>query len=154
MDSEHKKILILGIGNILLGDEGIGVHAIKYLEQQQLPDFVDLLDGGTGGFYILSVLETYKTIIMIDATLDDLPAGTLNVIEPKFASDFPKALSSHEIGLKDLIESAALLNHLPKIYLITVSVKEIQDISLELSPELNEIFPKLHQIITGILRNF
>jgi hydrogenase maturation protease len=154
MDSEHKKILILGIGNILLGDEGIGVHAIKYLEQQQLPDFVDLLDGGTGGFYILSVLETYKTIIMIDATLDDLPAGTLNLIEPKFASDFPKALSSHEIGLKDLIESAALLNHLPKIYLITVSVKEIQDISLELSPELSEIFPKLHQIITGILRNF
>jgi hydrogenase maturation protease len=154
MDSEHKRILILGIGNILLGDEGIGVHAIKYLEQQQLPDFVDLLDGGTGGFYILSVLETYKTIIMIDATLDDLPAGTLNVIEPKFASDFPKALSSHEIGLKDLIESAALLNHLPKIYLITVSVKEIQDISLELSPELSEIFPELYHTITEILKGF
>ena len=154
MDSAHKKILILGIGNILLGDEGIGVHAIKYLEQQQLPDFVDLLDGGTGGFYILSVLETYKTIIMIDATLDDLPAGTLNVIEPKFASDFPKALSSHEIGLKDLIESAALLNHLPKIYLITVSVKEIQDISLELSPELSEIFPELYHTITEILKGF
>ena len=154
MDSEHKRILILGIGNILLGDEGIGVHAIKYLEQQQLPDFVDLLDGGTGGFYILSVLETYKTIIMIDATLDDLPAGTLNVIEPKFASDFPKALSSHEIGLKDLIESAALLNHLPKIYLLTVSVKEIQDISLELSPELSEIFPELYHTITEILKGF
>jgi hydrogenase maturation protease len=154
MDSEHKRILILGIGNILLGDEGIGVHAIKYLEQQQLPDFVDLLDGGTGGFYILSVLETYKTIIMIDATLDDLPTGTLNLIEPKFASDFPKALSSHEIGLKDLIESAALLNHLPKIYLITVSVKEIQDISLELSPELSEIFPELYHTITEILKGF
>jgi hydrogenase maturation protease len=91
---------------------------------------------------MLSILEAYKTIIMIDATLDDLPAGTINLIEPEFASDFPKALSSHEIGLKDLVESAALLNHLPKIYLITVSVKEIADISMDLSPEIQNIFPK------------
>ena len=154
MNSKHEKILILGIGNVLLGDEGIGVHAVKCLEQQQFPDFVDLLDGGTGGFYMLSILEAYKTIIMIDATLDDLPAGTINLIEPEFASDFPKALSSHEIGLKDLVESAALLNHLPKIYLITVSVKEIADISMELSPEIQNIFPKIHELINDILKNF
>lgn len=150
---ETEKILVLGIGNVLLGDEGVGVHVIRYLEQQQLPGQVDLLDGGTGGFYILSVLETYQTIIMIDATLDDFPAGTVNIIEPEFASDFPNALSSHDIGLKDLIESAALLNHLPKIYLITVSVKEIQDISLELSREIHKIVPKIHQTILGILKN-
>ena len=152
MDSTNKKILILGIGNVILGDEGVGVHAIKYLEKQQLPGFVDLLDGGTGGFYLLSVLETYKTIIMIDATLDDSPAGTINLIEPEFASDFPKALSSHEIGLKDLIESAAMLGHLPKIYLITVSVKEIQDISMELSTEIKHILPEIHLLILEILK--
>ena len=151
MDSEHKKILILGIGNVILGDEGVGVHAIKYLEDQELPNFVDLLDGGTGEFYLLSVLETYETIIMIDATLDNSPAGTLSIIEPEFASDFPKALSSHEIGLKDLVESAALLNHLPKIFLITVSVKQIQDISMELSSEISKIIPEIHQLIKEIL---
>lgn len=154
MNLKHEKILILGIGNVLLGDEGVGVQAVKFLEQQQFPDFVDLLDGGTGGFYMLSILEAYKTIIMIDATLDDLPAGTINLIEPEFASDFPKALSSHEIGLKDLIESAALLNHLPKIYLITVSVKEIADISLDLSPEIQNTLPKIHKLISEILKNF
>ncbi|OFY49243.1 MAG: hydrogenase maturation protease [Bacteroidetes bacterium GWF2_41_31] len=151
METPLEKILVLGIGNMLMGDEGIGVRAIQYIQNQPLPENVDLLDGGTGGFYILSVLEDYQTIIMIDATMDDETPGTLKVIEPHFASDFPKVLSSHDIGLKDLIESAALLNHLPRIYLITVTILELQDLTLELSPEIEASIPKIYHLVNKIL---
>jgi hydrogenase maturation protease len=152
MTDKPEKVLILGVGNILLDDEGIGVHVIKYLEKQELPSHVSLLDGGTGGFYILSVLEEFQHIIMIDATIDGSEPGTLTVLEPKFASDFPTALSSHDIGLKDLIESAALLDHLPKIYLITVSISQEQDMNMELSEEIKKTIPSIHQLILKIIR--
>ncbi|PIY31193.1 MAG: hydrogenase maturation protease, partial [Bacteroidetes bacterium CG_4_10_14_3_um_filter_42_6] len=95
-----------------------------------------------------------QTIIIIDATMDDEPPGTLKVIEPRFASDFPKVLSSHDIGLKDLIESAALLDHLPRIYLITVTIFELQDLTLELSPEIEASIPKIYHLVNKILASF
>ncbi len=149
---EQGKILILGLGNVLLGDEGIGVKLIQELDKESLPENVDLLDGGTGGFYILSVLEAYDTIIMIDATIDEAKPGTINVLEPKYASDFPRALSSHDIGLKDLIESAILLGHLPKIYLITVTISQDQDIRLKLSPYIENAIPKVKNKVLEMLQ--
>lgn len=148
---DNEKILILGIGNVLLGDEGVGVHTIDYLKTQKMPEFVELLDGGTGGFQLLSVMEEYEKIIMIDATLDDEEPGTLNLIEPKFASDFPRALSSHDIGLRDLVETASLLGHLPKIYLITISIKELDDIKMTLSEKIEKSIPKVHKKVMNIL---
>lgn len=130
------KILILGIGNYLMGDEGIGVHVIKSLDAKSFPENVTLLDGGTGGFHLLSYFQEYPKIIMIDATMDGSPAGTIKIITPKFASDFPSALSAHDIGLKDMIESMHLLGNMPKIYLITVSITEIKSMVMELSEDV------------------
>jgi hydrogenase maturation protease len=144
-------ILILGIGNVLMGDEGIGVHSIQYLENQTFPSNVRLLDGGTGGFHLLEYLQIYKKIIMIDATMDGSHPGTIKVIKPKFSTDFPKALSAHDIGLKDLVESAALLGSLPEIHLITVAITKIQSMTMELSPEISSTFPLIHTKINEIL---
>ena len=147
----ENKILILGVGNLILGDEGIGIHAIKYLENQDLGKNIDLLDGGTGGFHMLSVMEDYKTLIMIDATIDSKKEGSISLIEPKFASDFPKALSSHDIGLRDLVETATLLGHMPKIYLITVSVKDISEVRMTLSENVKKSLPEVAQLVKSIL---
>jgi hydrogenase maturation protease len=73
------------------------------------------------------------------------------VIDPRFASDFPKALSAHDIGLRDLIESAALLGPLPAMYLITVSVKELQPMSMELTPAVREALTGIVDRVRGIL---
>ncbi len=147
----EQNILILGIGNILLQDEGIGVHAIREMEKSEWPDHVQLLDGGTGGFHILSLLQEYETIIMIDASLDNNPIGTIKLIEPKFSKDFPKALSSHDIGLKDLIDSAILLDSLPKIHLITITISPDQDIGMELSTEIKNKIPGIISKVKNIL---
>jgi len=158
MNSEVRnyKILILGIGNVLMGDEGVGVHSIKELEKESFPENVTLLDGGTGGFHLLEYLQSYPKIIMIDATMDGKPAGTVSLIKPKFASDFPKSLSAHDIGLRDLIESTAVLGNLPEMFLITVTIDNIQSMQMELSPEIRETIPqvidKVKQLLKGLLQ--
>ena len=134
---DSKQILVLGIGNVLLGDEGVGVQVIKELEKLDLPSNVDLLDGGTGGFHLLSYLQEYPRVILIDAMLDDSRPGTIKVIYPRFSNEFPRTLSSHDIGLKDLIESASLLGKLPVITLIAISVAPEQEMAMELSAEIS-----------------
>lgn len=129
-------ILVLGVGNVLLGDEGIGVHAARRLDAFPWPPGVSVVDGGTGGFHLLQHLSDCDTAILIDATLDGRPPGTLRVFEPRYASDFPRSLSAHDIGLKDLVESAGLLGQLPRIFLVTVSVADVQPMHVELSPPI------------------
>ena len=144
---------VLGIGNYLLGDEGVGVHAIHQLERERFPPSVTLVDGGTGGFHLLSYFSDYETIIMIDATMDGQAPGTVRVMEPRFASDFPRALSAHDIGLRDLIESAVLLGPLPKIQLVTISIAEMQSLKTELSPTVAESLPKITQVVHSLLNS-
>jgi hydrogenase maturation protease len=148
---DPKRTLILGVGNVLMGDEGIGVHAIAALEKDRFPPRVSLLDGGTGGFHLLSLFEEYDPIIFIDATMDGKPAGTVTLIQPRFASDFPKTLSAHDIGLRDLLESATLLGPLPRLYLIAVSVDTIQPMTLELSGAVRASLPRIGEAAREIL---
>lgn len=134
-----------------MGDEAIGIHVVKSLKANELPQNVDVVDGGTGGFHLLSYLSDYKKIIFVDASLDDRPEGTVTVIEPKFSSDFPKSLSAHDIGLKDLIESAALLGELPKMFLVIISIKKFQNLSLELSRLVAKAIPQAVETIDSLI---
>lgn len=142
-----KKILVLGVGNYLMGDEGVGVHLITELQKTSLPEYVDILDGGTGGFHLLEYFETYPKLILIDATLDGHPPGTIRMIKPKFASDFPNAMSSHDVGLRDLVNSLQLLGKMPEIYLFVVSIDSLQQQGIELTPTIKAVLPILKEKI-------
>tara|TARA_R110001583_G_scaffold179638_2_gene336524 strand:+ start:23996 stop:24529 length:534 start_codon:yes stop_codon:yes gene_type:complete len=138
---KSNSILVMGVGNYLMGDEGIGVHIIQEMAKTKLPDYVDILDGGTGGFLLLNCFEAYSTVIFIDATMDGKPEGTISLIRPKFASDFPSTLSVHDVGLKDMIEAVYLMEEVPDIHLFTVSIKEINPMTLELNKKVKESIP-------------
>ncbi len=144
-------LLVMGVGNLLMGDEGVGVHAVRELEQRGLPAGVALVDGGTGGLHLLSYLEKYNPIVMIDATMDGREAGSVTLLQPKFASDFPRALSAHDIGLRDLVEAAFLLGPLPRIHLITISVDTLQPMSMTLSPQVRQAIPQVVQLTHRII---
>lgn len=140
---KSKSILVMGVGNYLMGDEGIGVHVIQHMSKLNLPEYVDILDGGTGGFLLLSCFQVYPTIIFIDATMDGKPAGTISLIRPKFASDFPSALSVHDVGLKDMVEAVYLMDKVPDIHLFTISIEELNPMTIELSQKVKDAIPKL-----------
>ncbi len=153
MSSTRKegRILVMGIGNYLMGDEGIGPHVAERLPQYPLPENVDVVDGGTGGFHLLEYFESYDTVILIDATLDDNETGTVRLIRPRFAQDFPRAMSTHDIGLKDMVSALQLLDRMPDIHLFVVSIESVQQQGIELTPEVEQQVPDLcHKIITLI----
>jgi hydrogenase maturation protease len=145
---KSNSILILGVGNYLMGDEGVGVHLIQEMAKINLPEYLDILDGGTGGFLLLSCFEAYKTVIFVDATMDGKEEGTISLIRPKFASDFPSALSVHDVGLKDMIEAVYLMDSKPNIPLFTISISEMVPMTIELSPKVKQAIPKtIEQIL-------
>ena len=143
---DHKKpgrILILGIGNYLMADEGVGVHAIHTLAKMKLPDYVDIIDGATGSFELIPILSAYEKVILIDATMDERELGTVNVLYPRFSSDFPVALNSHDIGLKDLFDALEFTGEMPKLILITVTIEDILAMKIELSEPVEKALPKV-----------
>ncbi|MDD6209517.1 MAG: hydrogenase maturation protease [Bacteroidales bacterium] len=146
-----NSILVLGVGNYLLKDEGVGVHVIKELESSNELEGVDLLDGGTGGLFLIGELQSYRHVIMIDASLDHYPAGTVRLIRPKYSKEYPRHLSAHEFGLKDMIDAMIFLGKLPEMHLIVISVKEFYDLSMELSPDIQKVIPEVIQHVKNII---
>ena len=144
------SILVLGVGNYLMGDESIGVRLIEALAEKSLPGYLDILDGGTGGFLLLDRFQAYGTVIFVDATMDGKPAGTVSLLRPKFAADFPKALSVHDVGLKDMIEAVYLMDQQPDLYLITISIDHIDPMSVSVSPEVLNALPETIEKILGL----
>lgn len=142
-----KPVLILGIGNYLMGDEGVGVHIARTLENELVSETetIDVIDGGTGGFHLLELFEQYPHIILVDATLDSHDVGTIRLIRPRFAADFPKAMSTHDIGLKDLVSALQLLDKMPDVQLFVVSIESIQQQGIELTPEIMAVFDELKE---------
>jgi hydrogenase maturation protease len=134
-----------------MADEGIGVHLAQRLAETELPPGVDVLDGGTGGFHLLEYFERYARVIIIDATLDGRPPGTIRLIKPRFADDFPQAMSTHDIGLKDLVGALQLLGRMPEIDLFVVSIRSIQDQGIALTAEMDGILERLEEKIRLVI---
>jgi hydrogenase maturation protease len=141
--SPEVQARIVGLGNVILGDEGVGVHVARFLaESGRLPEGVDCLDGGTGGLAMLGLLQTARRLILVDATLDGAPSGTIRRLRPRFARDFPPSLAAHDIGLKDLLDSFYLLGDAPPdVVLFTVSIPAAPDLGMDLSPEVASAVP-------------
>jgi hydrogenase maturation protease len=153
-EDKSKKVLVLGVGNYLMGDEGVGVHIIYEMEEMKLPEYVDVLDGGTGGFFLMNYFDVYPVVIFLDATMDGKPSGTISVIRPKFAADFPTALSVHDVGLKDMIEAIYIQDQIPDIHLVTVSVDHISPMDIELSETVEKAVPKAIEAILNLAEKY
>jgi len=140
-NDKNKRILILGVGNLLMGDEGVGVHLARRLAEEEWPPGVDVEDGGTAGFQLMSSLDGYPVVILIDAALEPERSGQFRMIRPRFSKDYPRALSTHDIGLKDLLDGMQLLGRMPDVYLFVISISDIQPLRVGLSPETEALLP-------------
>jgi hydrogenase maturation protease len=137
------KTLVLGIGNVLYGDEGAGVHVARRLAAcGSLPEGVAAVDGGTGSLALLEPMSDAERIVFIDATMDGRPAGTLQRLRPRFASDFPPSLSAHDIGLRELVETWDLLGKHTEMVLYTISIAALSELSMELGPAVAAAVPE------------
>lgn len=142
-------VLVLGIGNVLMGDEGVGVHVLRALELAPPIPGVRLLDGGTGGVNLLTEFDGIAAVLLVDATYDGRPAGTLTHLRPARIAELPRGLGAHDFGLKDLFAAAALLGHAPELHLYTLSIDGIRPMCTQLSPALAASVPPAAREIHG-----
>lgn len=147
------RCLVLGIGNLLMGDEGVGVEVVRQLEKLTLPEDVVCLDGGTGGFHLLGPIQGAGEVVLIDATADGAPPGTIRRIRPRFSSDYPRTLTAHDIGLKDLLDAMYLLGKPPEITLFAVSVNWPQEIGPGLSEPVAASVPGIVDAVVQEVRD-
>jgi hydrogenase maturation protease len=145
------KTLVLGLGNVLMGDEGVGVHVVRAVEKHTLPANVECLDGGTGGFTLLEPLQEAGRIILIDAAADGNPIGTVTRTTPRFSRDYPPTLTAHDIGVKDLLDVFYIQGGSPDVILYAITIDPQQPISMELS----EVIAKAAEVaVSEILAEF
>ncbi|MGD0731039.1 MAG: hydrogenase maturation protease [Terracidiphilus sp.] len=133
--NSRVKTLVLGLGNVLMCDEGIGVHVVRELEQHKLPAGVECLDGGTGGFVLLEPLQSADHIILIDAASDGNAIGTVTRTTPRFSRDYPPTLTAHDIGVKDLLDVFYIQGGEREVVLYAITIDPHQPISMSLSAE-------------------
>ncbi|MBU0566956.1 HyaD/HybD family hydrogenase maturation endopeptidase [bacterium] len=149
MGEYTDQTVIIGVGNILMQDEGIGVHIVRELRKMKLPKEVKLVDGGTCGLDLTGFMEEAKKVIIVDALKGGEEPGaiyrlTLDDIAP--SSEYVTSL--HQIGLFEALNILELLKKgRPKeVIIIGVTPKEIKW-NLELSKELKERFPDIIKVV-------
>lgn len=143
-----KPVLILGIGNILLKDEGVGVRVIEAMQKMELPNDVELCDGGTAGADLLDIIADRRKVIVIDTADADVPPGTVLKLKPEDLAKEDKAeVSLHEFGLTQTLFMAAQLNCAPKEVVI-FGIKPVElSLSTELSPQIAALIEPLIKVV-------
>lgn len=141
--------LVIGVGNALMGDDGLGIAAVeRFGEGWDVPDAVSLVDGGTWGLNLLPLVEVAEHLILVDAIHHDEEPGTLIVLErAELPSYFSLKLSPHEIDLRDVLALAELRGTMPsEICAIGLEPATVH-LSTSLSPLLEQKLPCLEAAI-------
>jgi len=131
MSEAPKKILVLGIGNILWADEGFGVRALEAFHSlYRAPENVSLLDGGTQGLYLVQFVQEADYLLVFDAIDYGLEPGTLKIVRddevPKFTG--AKKMSLHQTGFQEVLSAADLLGDYPeKLTLIGCQPEDLEN---------------------------
>jgi len=146
---EVKHVLILGLGNPLLGDEGIGVQVVEELKGLELPDGVTVVEGGTAGLGLIGLMEGYQRVIIVDAADMGHPPGRVVRFTP-LEAQFKTAeapLSLHQIGLGEVLALAEALEVAPaELVIIGIQPSRIEG-GVGLSPEVEGAIPQIIRII-------
>jgi hydrogenase maturation protease len=146
MVSAKADVLILGIGNILLSDEGVGVHAIRLLEERELPPGIDILDGGTSGADLVDHLDGRTKVVVIDAALGDGAPGTVYRCEGDDLIEQHSALSLHEFGLVESLRLAKQLGCSPGCVIVLGIQPATMEVGMDLSPIVAAVLPSVIQL--------
>lgn len=146
--------LVLGLGNILLRDEGVGVHVVQALEERALPTDVELFDGATAGIDLLDTIADRRKVIVIDAISGSAEPGTVLRLSP--ADLLPRetpSVSLHELGFLETLTIAGLIGAAPaEVVIIGVKPYSIE-CGLELSPELKRLVPRIIDLVLAELES-
>lgn len=146
-------ILVLGIGNLLLSDEAVGVRIIEALEQRfHIPPELDVLDGGTAGLELMEAMANREHLIVADAVLTGQSPGSIAVLRDKeIPAMFSRKVSPHQLGLCDVLMALQLTDEFPRKLTLVGVVPESLAPNIGLTPTVTQaIEPALEQILAAL----
>jgi len=145
---DMKPILILGIGNILLKDEGVGVYTITKMREIDLPPDVELMDGGTMGMNLLYHIEGRKKVIVVDTVLTDDPPGTIyRFTDESLLVEKPPLRTAHGVDFTEVIQTAKMLGTKPhEVVFIGIKPESLEE-GLELTATIEKRVPTLIKMV-------
>jgi hydrogenase maturation protease len=143
--NERTPLLVLGLGNLLLEDDGVGSAAIRLLHERYTPpDGTRVIDGGTLGLALLPYLEDADSVILVDAVdTGGPPAEFVRLDGDEVGPAVATRLSPHQVGVADLLDGARWLGRYPKHLVLLGLVPASMELSVELSPDLRRALPGL-----------
>jgi len=153
--TNKQEITILGLGNILMKDDGFGVHFIRWFEQRWfLPDSVEIVEGGVMAYALLEPVCSCRHLIVVDVLkIDDKPGSvyrfTLAEIEPRL----PPPTSAHEVQFLDVLCKAELLGEAPEVVFLCIVPADFREMELKISPLLKEKFPVMERLLLEELQH-
>ena len=140
-----NNLLILGLGNVICGDDGLGVVAAERLRRDfEIPVGVEVLDGGTLGLALLAHVTGADDLILLDAIRADAPAGALIRLDgDDVGPAVRERLSVHQIGVADLLDALRLLDEVPRRLVLLGLVPETLELAVERSPAVEAALDRL-----------
>ncbi|RLI35472.1 hydrogenase [Candidatus Bathyarchaeota archaeon] len=144
------KIRIIGCGNPLAGDDGLGIYAARKLAEMKLPEGVEVVEAGTPGLGLLSFLENADAVIIVDALKRGSPPGTLHRVEAREIIKEGKPLSAHDLGVEEALTLGFRLlpEKMPKkILIVGVEAGRVESFREGLTQEVEKALPKLLELI-------
>lgn len=138
-----KDTVIIGIGNILLQDDGVGVHVIKQLENENLPSTIELVDGGTSTLDTLGFFLDFEKVIVVDCLRAGLKPGTIYKIKPDDIKNYKKEnLSIHDVQILDVVKMANMMNKYPDVVIFGIEPEKIA-VGLEMTLTMVSKIPEI-----------
>lgn len=155
MNNSIPKIIILGVGNILLKDEGVGVKVIERLKRDfKFPSNIELIDGGTAGFRLIDLLEGAEHLIIVDAVQgNDEPGSIYRFKFEDMPVNISKKFSPHQIGILETLILIKMLGKIPDTTIIAIQPKDCSNWGTELTPEIEDKIPNIVNLVINELRN-
>ncbi|MBC7962234.1 MAG: HyaD/HybD family hydrogenase maturation endopeptidase [Steroidobacteraceae bacterium] len=149
-DAVSKSVLVLGIGNLVMCDDGVGVRVVQELQRSyRFPENVKVVDGGTLGLDLLPMLENVTHLILVDAVETGEKAGTMTRLS---GAELPVALatklSPHQMGLKDLLAVSELMGHSPREMVLIGVQPGCIEMGVEMTPDVDA---RLDEVVANVL---
>lgn len=146
-----KHIMVLGVGNILFTDEGLGIRAIeKLMDRYEFPENVSIQDGGVLGINLLGIISEADYLIVVDAIKNGGPPGTLYRLE---GDEIPKRIlaknSLHQVDLLEALTLCQILDKVPETVILGIEPKDIKTTGIELTAPIQE---RIESLIDMVLR--
>ena len=151
---EPGMTLILGVGNIIMGDEGFGVHVAWKLRETELPPDVKVEEGGVGGFNLLGSLEGVRRVIVVDVIMAGIEPGEVRLFRsgPALRELGKNIVSFHQVGALELVRMWGLLGGEPEVFFMVTRPVRL-DWGTELTPEVNTAVTRAVELLGEICRD-